>query len=346
MNVLPKTVLIRCPNWVGDVVMATPIFDCLRSNYPESKLVAVIRDYVSGVIEDGPWFDQVIVTDDKTVRGFYKLVLNIRGVRPDMAIVLPNSVRSVLSIRLAGTRKIYGYRRNGRSWLLSGGPMPIRSRNGIVPTPMVHYYTKIFSHLGLSLPDTLKPSLFLSDALERKGNELLLDYGIKPGDMVIGLNPGAKFGSSKYWPRKYFAELAELFEAEWDCKILLFVGPGEDQIGKSIVEMSRASIINTADKINLALLKPLIRRCQLLITNDTGPRHYAVAFDVPVVVIMGPTDPRYTAANLEKTVVLREELDCSPCQKKTCPYDHECMQRISPQAVLEASRKILEINSQ
>jgi heptosyltransferase-2 len=325
--------------------MATPIFDCLRSNYHESKLIAVIREYAHGVIEDGPWFDRVIGTDDKTARGFCKLVRNIRSVRPDLAIVLPNSVRSALSIRLAGVKEVYGYRRNGRSWLLSGGPVPIRSQNGVLPTPMVQYYMKICRQLGLSLPDIVKPSLFLSDTLKKKGNQLLESYGIKSSDMVIGLNPGAKFGSSKCWPPRYFAELAELLKAQSDCKILLFVGPGEHQIAESIVEMSKTSIINTApDRVDLALLKPLIRRCQLLVTNDTGPRHYAVAFDVPVVVIMGPTDPRYTATNLEKTVVLQEGLDCSPCHKKKCPHDHDCMLRINPQAVFEATQRLLEIS--
>jgi heptosyltransferase-2 len=323
--------------------MATPIFDCLRNNYHESKLIAVIRDYVRGVIEDGPWFDHVIGTDDKSARGFYKLVRNIRRIRPDLAIVLPNSVRSALSIRLAGVKEIYGYRRNGRSWLLRGGPKPIQLKNGILPVPMVQYYMEICRQLGLALPDAVKPHLSVSELLEEKGNQLLTRYGIMARDMIIGLNPGAKFGSSKCWPPKYFAELAELLKARWDCKILLFVGPGEDQIAQSIVEMTEATIINTGpDKVNLALLKPLVRRCHLLITNDTGPRHYAVAFDVPVVVIMGPTDPRYTATNLEKTRVLREELECSPCHKKECPHDHDCMRRISPHTVFEASQKLLE----
>jgi heptosyltransferase-2 len=211
---------------------------------------------------------------------------------------------------------------------------------------MVQYYMEICRQLGLALPDTVKPSLFLSDTLKKKAEQLLESYGIKPNDVVIGLNPGAKFGSSKCWPPRYFAELAELFKGHWDCKILLFVGPGEDQIAESILEKSKTNIINTApDKVDLALLKPLIRRCQLLVTNDTGPRHYAVAFDVPVVVIMGPTDPRYTATNLEKSVVLQEALNCSPCHKKTCPYDHDCMLRISPQAVFEASQRLLEISA-
>jgi len=197
--------------------------------------------------------------------------------------------------------------------------------------------------LNLEIPDVIKPSLFLSESLEKKGKQLLDKYGIGSDKMVIGLNPGAKFGSSKCWPPEYFAKLAELFIKRWDCKVLLFVGPGEDNIAQSIIETSKARIVNTGpDRVDLALLKYLIKRCQLLITNDTGPRHYAVAFNVPVVVIMGPTDPRYTAANLEKTLVLRQELDCSPCHKKECPRDHECMSMIKPETVFKGSENLLQ----
>jgi len=86
-----------------------------------------------------------------------------------------------------------------------------------------------------------------------------------------------------------------------------------------------------------------VNRSTLFDTNDTGPRHYAVAFDVPTVVIMGSTDPRYTAANLERTAVVRKELDCSPCHKKTCPRQHECMREIRPAEVLAAAERLMKI---
>jgi len=343
MQQQPRTLLVYCPNWVGDVVMATPMFHCLRLNYPDAKIIGVIRNYVRGVIEDGPWFDQILGCADKTAIGFFKLVQNIRDLNSDIAIVLPSSFRSTLALWLGGVNEIYGYRRNYRSSLMNGGPKPIYTENGILPIPMVDYYMEICRWLRLEIPDVKKPRLFLSEALEEKGNRLLDAHGIKSDEMIIGLNPGAKFGSSKCWPPEYFAKLAELFIKRWKCKILLFVGPGEDKIAQSIMQISKVNIINTGpDKVNLALLKYLIRRCRLLITNDTGPRHYAVAFNVPVVVIMGPTDPRYTAANLEKTLVLRQELECSPCHKKQCPRDHECMSMISPEIVFEGSESLLE----
>ena len=338
-----QTLLVYCPNWVGDVVAATPVFFCIRQNYPETKIVGVVRNYAKGVVEDGPWFDQIIGCDDKTTKGFFKLVQMMRSLNPDIAIVLPSSLRSALAVWFGGVKEIFGYRRNHRSFLLSGGPRPIYAGNGILPIPMVDYYMEICRWLHLEIPEVTKPRLFLSDSLKKKGSQILDRYGIKNDDMVIGMNPGAKFGSSKCWPPEYFARLAELFLRRWDCKILLFVGPGEDEIAQSIIEASEANIVNTGpDKVDLALLKYLIKRCQLLVTNDTGPRHYAVAFDVPVVVIMGPTDPRYTAANLEKTLVLRQELDCSPCHKKECPRDHKCMSIIKPETVFEGSESLLE----
>ncbi|MDP6415842.1 MAG: glycosyltransferase family 9 protein [Gammaproteobacteria bacterium] len=106
---------------------------------------------------------------------------------------------------------------------------------------------------------------------------------------------------------------------------------------------SRATIFNTAaDKIGLAELKPLIKRCGLLVTNDTGPRHYAVAFNIPHIVLMGPTNAIYTATNLELSTVLQKDLPCVPCHKKTCPLGHHaCMTEISPSMVMEAASTAL-----
>ena len=338
-----QTILVACPNWVGDVVMATPTFECIRKNYPAARIIGLIRKYAGGVVEGGPWFNDLIKVNDKTIRGVFQASYRIRRLNPDMAFVLPNSFRAVLIARLGGAKKIYGYRRNGRSVLMSGGPLPLRENKRFIPRQMVDYYLEICRWRHLKIPSRLRPRLFMSDAVQEKGRRLLERYCICPDDTVIGMNPGAQFGSSKCWPPAHFARLAELLSQHWNCKILLFIGPGEKDIGNKIVQLSRAKIINTGpDKVDLALLKPLIQRCRLLVTNDTGPRHYAVAFDIPVVVIMGPTDPRYTQANVEKTIVLRRETECSPCHLKECKLDHRCMTEISPEAVLQAGKQLLQ----
>jgi len=322
--------------------MATPTLACIRRNLPAARIVVLIRKYARGVVEDAPWFDDLIEIDDKTIGGMAALVFHLRRLKPDLALILPNSFRSVLIARLGGARRIYGYRRNGRTILMTGGPAPLRSNGRFIPRPMVDYYMEICRWMNFDTPSQSKPRLFYSGTTLEKGARLMESYGITPDDMVIGINPGARFGSSKCWPPEHFARLAEMVSQEWNCKIMLFIGPAEHDIGRRIAALSRADIINTGpDKVDLALLKPLVQRCRLLFTNDTGPRHYAVAFDVPVVVIMGPTDPRYTQANLDKTIVLRKELPCSPCHRKHCTQDHACMRDILPETALQAGAQLL-----
>ncbi len=338
----PQTILVSCPNWVGDVVMATPAFECIRKNFPGAVLIGLVRKYAAAVVADAPWFDRIIEIDDKTGRGFVALIRTIRKLKPDLAIILPNSFRSALVARCGGADQIYGYRRNGRALLLSGGPTPHLDGGRVTPIPMVEYYLEICRWLNLAVERHVRPRLYMSEGVRERGRRLLERYGIGPEDVVIGMNPGAKFGSSKCWPSENFARLAELTTDYFKCKLLLFTGPGEEAIGNAIVRHSRAPIIDTGpDKVDLGLLKPLIQRCRLLFSNDTGPRHYAVAFDVPVVVIMGPTDPRYTQANLEKTIVLRRESVCSPCHLKECTRDHGCMTEISPESVFQAGLQLM-----
>ncbi len=347
MDIFPKKIFVRCPNWVGDVVMATPLFECLRAKFADSEICAGIRGYAKGVLEGSPCFDRIIVCDDRNLSGFFETVKKIKAGSFDMSLMLTNSTRTFLSLYLGRAGKIYGYRRNIHSFLLAGGPKPQRLPDGrIKPIPMMDYYLGFCGPLGIQLPEKAVPRLYVSEEAERKGSALLAKYGVAGGDLVIGLNPGAKFGSSKCWPTGHFAKLAEMLAEKFAAKIVLFAGPGEDAIADAIVKQAKTEIINTApDKVDLAVLKPLVKRCALLVTNDTGPRHYAVAFGVPAVVIMGPTDPAYTSSCLDKTTVLRIPMECSPCHKRSCPLGHHrCMRDISPEMVLTACAKLLEGN--
>ena len=331
--------VVRCPNWVGDVVMATPAFECLRRGLPDAHITALIRPYARGVIEPSPWFDRIVDCDDGSLAGMRRIRAGLAVPRPQAGIMFTNSPRSWLSLRMAGVRRVYGYRRDLHGWLLHGGPRPAAG-----PRPMQDYYLDLCRHLGLEPPPRPKPSLYTDAALDAAGDELLRGYGIAAGDTVIGLNPGARFGSSKCWPAEYYARLAELLQDSFSCRLLLLTGPGEEDIARSILQRSRATLIDTSQRLaSLAELKPLIRRCNLLITNDTGPRHFAVAFDVPAIVLMGSTNPVYTASNLERTEVLRrDDVPCSPCHQKTCPLGHhDCMRKITPETVLAAAKRAL-----
>lgn len=340
--------VVRCPNWVGDVVMATPVFESLRANYPDAVITALIRPYARGIIEHSPWFDHIINCDDKSVRG----LLGIRralagntlsGDSGQAGLLLTNTTHSFLTLKLAGVKRVYGYRRNLRRFFLTDGPAPQTAGKAFKALPMQEYYLELCRFLGMSLPTSPKPKLYIDEDLAMQGRQYLAAKGVAPGDLLIGINPGASFGSSKCWPAENFAQLAELLQKFYRCKLILLVGPGEESIARRIMAAAQAEIINTADDmLNLAQLKPVIQRCNLLITNDTGPRHFAVAFDVPTVVLMGPTNPLFTATNLNRTTVIRLDLPCSPCHKKICPYQHHaCMNEITPAMVLTASSKYL-----
>ena len=339
MSTLPPAVnnlVLRCPNWVGDIVMATPAFETLRRGFPDATITACVRPYARGILQDSPWFDNIIEIRDRSLAGMRQIHAALRRLQPDTGILLTNTTHSYLTFKIAGIPNIYGYRRNLRRHWLTGGPEPVMENGVIKPLPMQNYYLEICRYLNLELPAAPKPRLYLSEELQDRGNQLIKRYGILPEDTVFGINPGASFGSSKCWPTEYFARLTESLQQVYHCKLLLLVGPGEEEIATAITGDSRADIINTApDRVDLALLKPLIKRCNLLVTNDTGPRHYGVAFDVPTVVVMGPTSAAYTKTNLEQTRVLQRDLPCVPCHKKVCPLGHHaCMREIHPGHVM------------
>ncbi|MEX2129977.1 MAG: glycosyltransferase family 9 protein, partial [Pseudohongiellaceae bacterium] len=293
-----------------------------------------------------PSIDHIIDCDDKSLSGLRKLRASLDPLRPQAGLLLTNTTHSLLSFRFAGISRIYGYKRNLRRFFLTDGPLPECRDGRITPVPMQDYYLNLCRFLGLEAPDNPGPALFISDSLAEIGEQQLQCYGIEQDDLVIGLNPGASFGSSKCWPANYYARLAELLQKKFACKLLLLAGPGEQDIAARIINASNSKIINTAeDNIDLALLKPIIRRCNLLITNDTGPRHYAVAFNLPTIVLMGPTNPVYTATNLEYTSVLRRDLPCMPCHKKVCPLGHHaCMTEITPEMVFSRVQDLLAGN--
>ena len=322
--------------------MAEPVIRVLKDQYPEARIAVAVRQYAAKILAGHPGINRLIPCNDKSLGGVQRLASAIRDESPDLAILLPNSFRSFVSVRWGGAKNIFGYRRGFRKFFIQG-PEPPMENGRYQPVPMTDYYLAILGWMGLKVEVPVVPQLYLTDEESARGEELLKHYGITDNDHVVALNPGAQFGSSKCWPPKYFAELAELIQNRYKCKLMLLVGPGEEGIAEEIVHTSLAEIINTGpDKVDLGALKALAQRMDLLVTNDTGPRHYAVAFGKPVVVLMGPTDPRHTNCHLGQTVILREDLPCVPCHKKVCPIDHPCMIDMTPEKVFHSVQHIID----
>ncbi len=302
-----------------------------------------------------PWCDKLITYrtgrgKQRMGRGLFDLAARVRAGKFDMAILLPNSFKSALICKMARIKQVVGYERDGRSFLLTDRLLPAKERGKYIPAPMVTYYMGLAQYLGSRDKDH-SLQLFITDAergearhvLERAGVDPAVERPAKAGDPpLVLLNPGAQYGEAKCWLPEHFAQLADRFIDEMNATVLLSGSPRESKIIEVIQRHMKHAAVDLSRKgITLGSLKEIVRRCDLVITNDTGPRHIAAAMDVSVVTIFGPTDPRWTEINFAKEKQVSVSVFCGPCQKKVCPLDHRCMTRVSAAMVYEAGKKLL-----
>jgi heptosyltransferase-2 len=339
-------IVIRLPNWVGDVVMAMPLLKAVKEHFPGAKITIVCRPYVRRIVEGSTWFDEIIEDDFRGPFKAMRLGFVLRKHAFDLALILPNSFQTALAMKVAGVPKRVGYPLNSRGWLLTD-LLPYKKEPGKrrMPEPMVDYYLRFAEYLGVANIDELrKIELPVTEKSEGQAADFWLKYNLAGHRPVIGLNPGAAFGSSKLWTSENWAAVADGLAQTHGARCIFYGGPDEVDLLKEIAGLCKSDAVSTADEIiPLDGLKAHVKRLDLLVTTDTGPRHYAVAFDVPIVVLMGPTDSRYTDAHLGKTIILQPEgLDCCPCHEKICPLpENLCMTRTTPEQVLEAASKPL-----
>lgn len=329
--------------------MATPALRSLRDSFPAAQIDLTLVPYVRKIVEHAPWFDRIIdyspESDHKGLFGHLRYLSALRKNHYDLIVVLPNSFSSAMMAFLTGATNRIGYDRQGRGFLLTHKVAPPAENDTFIPQPMVEYYLRLCDELGADI-ESKKTELFVDAESERRADELFERYGVGRGRAIVAINPGAAYGSSKLWEAGRFARVGDRLVKHDRCDVVLLGGPAEKEIARDIASVAQSNLINLAEEdVPLDLLKSVIKRCDLLITVDSGPRHFAVAFDKPVVVLMGPTDPRYTNSNLDKTIVLRiDDLECISCHHKECPTNHECMKSITPEMVLEAARALLQKN--
>jgi heptosyltransferase-2 len=253
---------------------------------------------------------------------------------------------------MAGIERIVGYDRDGRGFLLSDKLLPVKERGKFVPTPIVKYYLGLAHYCG-SVDRDLKLELFVTESDRREAREALSRSGLDPdidrpastgAPPLVMLNPGAQYGAAKCWLPEYFAALADRFIADLGATVLISAAPRERGIVDAIVrQMKHVPVDLSRAGTTLGAVKDLVRRCDLMVTNDTGPRHIAAAFDVPVVTIFGPTHPEWTEIYFARERKVSVKVFCGPCQKKICPLDHRCMTRVTPGMVYATSRELLDL---
>ncbi len=334
------------PNWVGDVVMATPAVRAVRAAFPAAELLAVCKPYVADVVAGAPWFRDAIRFDKGGPRDqrFRAVAGRLRAERIDAAVLFPNSFRAALLARLGGCGRVIGFRRYGRGFLLSAPKLTAKTgRWGrFVPSPAIDDYNRIAVALGTADPGH-RMELFTTPADEAAADAVWQRFGLGRYSRVVCLNPGAAFGAAKFWPGDSFAALARMLAQRTGAGVLVLCGPGERELARRIAESCRSPHVHSlADNpLSLGLTKAAIRRADLLVTTDSGPRHFAAAFDRPVVTLFGPTHIAWTETYYAKAVNLQKPVPCGPCQQRVCPLDHRCMTGLTPDAVFAAAAGLL-----
>jgi heptosyltransferase-2 len=341
-------IVVFGPNLIGDTVMATPTLRALRMAFPAARVDLVLRPNVAPTLDGAPWIDEVVLCARKSRKPEHStraLIRRLRANRYDLAILLPNSFRSAAQAWLGGCRRRVGYARGGRSLLLTDRlAPPVDARGRYIPFPAVEYYLALARHVGARAEST-RLELFTTDRDREAADAAWTALGLSNARPVVCLNTGGAFGPAKSWPQAYFSTLARRLATEAHADVLVLCGPAERDAARAIVAgAGHPRVVSLADQpLSIGLSKACVERSALMVTTDSGPRHFAAAFGVPVVSLFGPTHIAWTRTNHPRAIHLQQPVPCGPCQQGICPEGHHrCMVELTPETVHRAALRLLD----
>jgi len=337
-------ILIRAANWVGDAIMTTPVIRAVRKNFPRAEITILAKPWVIPVYENNPYIDKILVYDsnNRYKKGFgtLRLARDLRAHHFDLAILMQNAFEAGLIAFLGNIKERLGYNTDGRGMLLNRG---IRLNPALKKGHLIDYYIGILKGAFLK-DDGRNLDLFISRADREFADQFLDGENFMPSQPVIGINPGATGGTAKRWFPERYADVCKQLAQRFKVKILIFGGPADAELGDYIAKLSRDCCINIAGRTSLGQAFALIEKCALFITNDSGLMHAAAALQVNQVAVIGSTDYIATAPSNENSIMVRANVSCSPCMKDVCPTDHQCMDKISVDMVMETCKSLLNAN--
>lgn len=336
-------VYVRLPNWVGDVLLATPFLRALRQVAPRAQVIGHGKKAALELLGPEGLIDRPLpLMKSGGLLGPWREGRRVRREvgRPDLALLLPNSFSSGLVAWATGAPVRVGYRLNGRGQLLTHA-LPVVRQGRLRPIPMVDYYLQLLASLGAAPPPVeRRPVLRLGPDERGRGQARLRALGVPEGRRPWAINLGGAWETKRWIPAHAGALIRALREAG-EVPLLLW-GPGEEGLRDEVLAAAGPEEVPGARAmISLLDLAPALSGCQLMISTDSGPRHFGVAAGIPVLVLIGSTHPGYTTVDYAPLELLCEQVDCWPCHLKRCPIDFRCMQRLGPEKVLAAGRALL-----
>ncbi len=334
-------ILVKLPTWLGDAVMATPALELLRARFPEAHFTYIGSSATCALFERDSRIERLIVDDSKKAKGRIKgiLMLARRAGRHDLAITFQNTFLSALLLFLTRSKTRIGFANEARSFLLSYAPKIPKNIH------QVERYVRLLQPLGIGAKSlSSKNRAEFSEAIP---SLCVYSRAIPPllhAPKVIGINPGAAYGSAKRWTQAHFSTLISLL-LERGYGVVICGGEGDREGNERILATLKPSplLLDLTAKTSLSELIDTIATFDLFITNDSGPMHLACALKVPLIALFGSTDHTETSPYNPSApmILLSKHLPCSPCKKRVCPLSHHnCMELLLPSEVMEAVRSI------
>lgn len=325
------SIVIRCPNWIGDAVMATPIFGMVRQLFPKARITAIAHEPIAELLKGVDGIDDFLIFSRATSvkrSEEQRVERELRQKKADLGILLARSFSSAWMFWKGKVRWRLGMCGHFRRFLLN---IPVK-------------HPKMQMHDVLAYGELLRPfgavdqfpQLQLKVLKEEQTalETVLKSLGKRSDEKLIVINPGAAYGSAKCWPKENFRSLAMSLSKRSDI-FCVFVG---DRATFSMVEDIIAglprNVMSLAGATSLRDLMALLSLADCVVSNDSGPMHIAAAFKRPLIALFGSTNPARTGPWGCGTVVYKH-VACSPCYLRECPSDFQCMRQILPEEVLQ-----------
>lgn len=337
----PEKIIVRMPNWIGDLVMATPVLTDLRKAYPKAHITAMCRTPISDLLREDLDIDELFCFSKTNRFGRRSdkrdVIEKMRRGNYDLGVLLTHSFSSAWWFWLGNVKRRLGYKGNGRGLLLTDKvPLP----KTVHEQHLVETYKMLLSPLGLEKSQS-KPRLFITEKELNDARILLDQLGITSRHALIGINPGAAYGSAKCWLPDRFREVTKRLLKIEHAKIIYFGDQASMPLVKEICKDLPSPVINLAGLTSLRELVCLIKLCKVLLTNDSGPMHIAAAVQTPLVALFGSTNEKATGPYQMGTVI-NKHVSCSPCYHRQCPIDFRCMKRIESDEVYQEILRTLK----
>ena len=333
-------ILVRATNWVGDAVMSLPALRALRQRFPDAEISILAKPWVGDLYGREPFCDRLIPYTATDLLSKWRAARDLRAYHFDAAILLQNAFEAAAIAYAARIPQRIGYARDGRSFLLTQAiPVPVR---GEIPRHERFYYLELLRRAGIldAMPEN--DLIHLDGAADARlaGAERFQQLGM--GNTVIGVSPGAAYGSAKRWIPERFADAANRCAKEWGASVAIFGSQQERELCATVAAAIEVPVRNFAGETTLGEFIDMAAACRVYLTNDSGAMHIASALGVPTVAIFGATDDIATGPTGPLARVVREPVECSPCLKRECPIDHRCMTRVTSLRVVEIALNLLK----